>query len=450
MSIVDTKGLEDSLKSPYFGIPARKSAGWVKDAVIYSVYLRSFSEEGTFAALQKRIPELKRLGVTVLWLLPIHPVGEEKRKGPLGSPYAVKDYYAIDPAYGTLKDFRRLVDAVHEEGMHIILDLVANHTAWDSELMRHHPEWFSRNTDGDVVSPSDDWYDVADLDYSHAALRTYMINMMRYWVADIGIDGFRCDVAELVPTEFWNEARRELDTMRPVLMLSEGTIPEHHVEAFDITYSWAVYDNLVSLLEGKKSVGLIDQMLKNEHLRFPTGSLRLRFVTNHDKNFWDIPAVKRYGEEGLALVTVLVNTLPGIPLVYTGEEVANNRRLSLFTKTEVDWSRSRKMGDLMTALHQLRRESGVLSRGEFIRVGGQDERIYAFLRALGEKVVLVVLNFSPDAQIARLRIPFELLSIDRDRLLLNELFTGHSLTLPASSPATVELEPRGYRVYVSE
>ncbi|MGB5874356.1 MAG: alpha-amylase family glycosyl hydrolase [Bacteroidota bacterium] len=450
VTLVDTKHLDAFLKSPYFGMPARASADWVRDAVIYSVYLRSFSEEGTFAAVQRRLPELKELGVTVLWLLPIHPIGEEKRKGSLGSPYSVKDFYAIDSAYGTTKDFRRLVEAVHAEGMHILLDLVANHTAWDSELMRRHPGWFTRNAEGVIIPPNEDWYDVADLDYANTALREYMIKMMRYWVADIGVDGFRCDVAELVPTEFWDAARRELDSVKPVLMLSEGTLPEHHMEAFDITYSWSVYDNLAPLLKGEKSVDVIDQVLENEQYRFPTGSLRLRFVTNHDKNFWDGPAVERYGKDGLAMVTVLVNTLPGVPLIYTGEEVANNQRLSHFTSIAVDWSRSREMGDLLAALNRLRRETGVLSRGEFVRIPVPDEHIYAFLRVLGRKVVLVVVNFSPEPRTATFAVPLENLALDKDRFRMRELFSHQSLAVPESSPTTVELDPRGYRIYVTE
>jgi len=450
MRMVDTKQLDALLKSPYFGMPARTSADWVRDAVIYSVYLRSFSEEGTFAALQKRLPELKKLGVTVLWLLPIHPIGEEKRKGSLGSPYSVKDFYAIDPAYGTMKDFQRLVDAVHAEEMHILLDLVANHTAWDSELIRTHPDWFTRTAEGVIIPPNEDWYDVADLDYANTALRDYMIKMMRYWVAEVGVDGFRCDVAELVPTDFWDAARRELDSIKPVLMLSEGTLPEHHMEAFDITYSWSVYDNLVPLLKGERSVDVIDQVMKDEHYRFPTGSLRLRFVTNHDKNFWDGPAVERYGKDGLALVTVLVNTLPGVPLIYTGEEVANNQRLSHFASIVVDWSRSREIGDLLAALNRLRRETGVLSRGKFVRISVPDDRIFAFLRVLGERIVLVLVNFSPEPRTASFTIPLEGRTLDEDRFRMRELFSHQYLASRTSSPITVELDARGYRVFVTE
>ena len=450
VTLIDTKHLDLLLRSRYSEMSARESVPWARDAVIYSVYLRSFSEEGTFAALQERLPELKELGVTVLWLLPIHPVGEENRKGVLGSPYSVRDYFAIDSSYGTAEDFRRLVDAVHAEDMHILLDLVANHTAWDSRLMQMHPDWFSRNAEGEIIPPNEDWYDVADLDYADPDLREYMISMMRYWVEDVGVDGFRCDVAELVPIEFWDAARRELDSVKPVLMISEGTLPEHHLEAFDITYSWAVYDNLVPLLEGERSVEVIDKMLRNERYQFPTGSLRLRFLTNHDKNFWDGPAVERYGGDGLGLVTVLVNTLPGIPLIYTGEEVANNRRLSHFTKTDVDWSRPRRMGALMTTLNHLRAETGLLSRGDFVRVAVPDDRIYAFLRVLGKKVVLVVLNFSPDRRTATMEIPLETLGLDPDRFRMREIFSRQAIVVSGSSATTIELDPRGYLVYLSE
>ncbi|HXX64439.1 MAG TPA: alpha-amylase family glycosyl hydrolase, partial [Bacteroidota bacterium] len=344
--LAGTRDLDELLKGPYYGVPARKSADWVKDAAIYSVYLRSFSAEGNFAGLEKRIPELKELGITVLWLMPIHPVGVLNRKGSLGSPYAVQDYYGINPDFGTLQDFKRLLSSAKRNGMHLIIDLVADHTSWDSKLIKEHPEFFRKNAKGEIVSPNADWTDVAALDYSQSALRRYMIDMMRYWVKDVGIDGFRCDVAELVPRDFWEEARAQLDRIKPVMMLSEGSIPEHHVKAFDLTYAWNFYDQLSPLLEGKKPATLVFDLLKRERLQYPTGSLRMRFTTNHDKNAYDAPAVLKFGEPGLRLLTVLVNTIPGVPLLYTGEEAANDQRLSLFEKVPVDWSRPRQMGEL--------------------------------------------------------------------------------------------------------
>ena len=291
---------------------ARKSADWVKDAVIYEVYLRSFSKEGTFKVLEERIPELKKIGVTVVWLMPIHPVGKINRKGKLGSPYSVQDYYAVNPEFGTLEDFTSLVKTVHRNGLKIIIDLVANHTAWDNPMVKENPEWYTHDKNGKIISPNPDWTDVADLNYDQPGLRKYMIQMMKYWVHDIGIDGFRCDVAELVPTDFWESARKELDTIKPVMMLSEGSIPEHHVKAFDLTYSWNVYDILENVIKGWTPATIFDDLLKSESHQYPRHSLRMRFNTNHDKNAWDAPAVKKFSPEGARATAVLMFTYPGV------------------------------------------------------------------------------------------------------------------------------------------
>jgi glycosidase len=405
VTLVDSAQAEHLLHGPYASRPARISAPWVKDAAIYSVYLRSFSPEGTFAGLERRLPELKKLGVTVLWLLPVHPVGKERRKGTLGSPYAVRDYYGINPEFGTLEDFKRLLAAAHAQGMKLIIDLVANHTSWDSELMKSHPEWFTRDAGGKIVPPNADWTDVADLDYAQQGLRDYMIEMMRWWVEDVGIDGFRCDVAEMVPTDFWEEARARLDRIRPVMMLSEGSLPEHHLAAFDLTYSWNVYDALDPLLNERRPVALLDQILRTEDLQFPRGALRMRFTTNHDKNAWDAPAVTKFGPDGLRLAVVLVNTLPGIPMIYTGEEVANKDTLSLFEKVGVDWKRSGEMGELWRTMFALRKSHAALREGSFRRVRSSDEgRIFAFVRTQGTDRVLVVLNFGKASQQVKLDV----------------------------------------------
>lgn len=446
-----TRSLDDLLKGPYFGTPALKSADWVKDAAIYSVYLRSFSPEGNFAGLEKRIGELKDLGITVLWLMPIHPVGVKNRKGTLGSPYAVRDYYAINPEFGTLQDFKRLLSTVKRAGMRLIIDLVADHTSWDSRLIAEHPEYFRKDARGEIVSPNADWTDVAALDYSQSALRRYMIDMMRYWVKDVGIDGFRCDVAELVPTDFWEEARAQLNRIKPVMMISEGSIPEHHVKAFDLTYSWNFYDQIAPLLEGKRPATLVDDLLKRERLQLPTGSLRMRFTTNHDKNAYDAPAVLKFTEPGLRLATVLVNTIPGVPMIYTGEEVANDRRLSLFEKVDVDWSRPRQMGALWKELLALRRTHMALSRGDLLRVDASPEQdVCSFFRAAGSDKVLIVLNFSGDARTAKLTVPFERLFPGRQAVKMKEAFSGKSLSVAPGGVLDVPLEGRAYRVFVLE
>jgi cyclomaltodextrinase len=453
ITLVETRHLGQLLRSPYSGKRALRSAAWVCDGLIYSVYLRSFSAGGNFLGLEKRLPELKRLGVTIIWLLPIHPVGLKNRKGTLGSPYAVRDYYGINPEFGTLTDFKRLVKAAHRQKMKLIIDLVANHTSWDSTLINDHPEWFTKDDRGQIVSPNADWTDVADLDYSKPELRRYMIAMMRWWVKDVGIDGFRCDVAELVPTDFWNEARGKLNTIKPVMMLSEGSAPEQHLKAFDVTYSWNMYDAIEPLVKGKRPVALIDQILRREHQQFPAGSLRMRFTTNHDKNPWDAPAVLKFGMRGLKLATVLVNTLPGVPMIYTGEEVANNRRLSLFEKVDVDWSRPRSLESLWKTLIHLRKNHKALSRGEMIRVQtSRDEYVYAFSRSAGDDRILVVLNFSAGATDVNVSLPFERGFPGRKSLVLIDVISGEQIAVDRGRVGQLELriEPNGYRVFVAE
>lgn len=451
ITLIESRFLKRLLRGPYSGKPSRRSASWVREGILYSVYLRSFSKEGNFLGLERRIPELKSLGISVIWLLPIHPVGMKNRKGTLGSPYAVRDYYGVNPEFGTLADFRRLLATVHRRGMKLIIDLVANHTSWDSKLITDHPDWFTKDAGGNIVSPNVEWTDVADLDYSKPGLRRYMLDMMRWWVKDVGIDGFRCDVAELVPTDFWEEARRKLNTIKPVMMLSEGSAPEHHVKAFDVTYSWNIYDALEPLVKGKRPVALIDQILRIENQQFPVGSLRMRFTTNHDKNAWDAPAVFKFGVGGLKLATVLVNTLPGVPMMYTGEEVANDRKLDLFENVDVDWSRPRVMETLWRILIRLRKEHRALSRGEMIRIPTNDqEHLFAYLRSSGSDRILVMLNFSSDPIEATARLPFARLFPGKKTILMNDVLSGEQLVVGKKSRGelTIRLGPHGYGVFV--
>lgn len=450
ITLIETKNLDELLKGPYFGKQALKSADWVKDAVIYEVYLRSFSKEGTFAGLEKRVAELKTLGVTVLWLMPVHPVGTKNRKGSLGSPYSVQDFYGINPEFGTMADFKKLLTTTHKQGLKLIIDLVINHTAWDNNLITQHPEWYTKDEKGNIIPPNTDWTDVADLDYSQAGLRKYMSDMMRWWVKDVGIDGFRCDVAELVPTDFWDDVRKQLNKIKPVMMLSEGTLPEQHMKAFDLTYSWNIYDVLDPLLKGKKPATLIDDILKSESLQFPKGSLRMRFNTNHDKNAWDSPAVTKFGADGLKLSAVLVNTLPGVPLLYNGEEVANDKKLGLFEKVDVDWTRPRDMGELYKRLFQLRKENKALSRGEMIKLASSsDQDVYAFARTAGKDRVVVVLNFSEEPRFVTVTVPLSKVGQGRKKIALQSVFSEEKFEVGEASKEQIvlALEPRDYRVY---
>ena len=244
--------------------PARHSEDWVRRGVIYEINTRSFSPAGNFAGVEKRLPELKKLGVTILWIMPIHPVGVLNRKGPLGSRYSVQDYYAINPEFGTLDDFQRLVNSAHALGFHLIIDLVANHTAWDSKLIKEHPDWFTKDSAGNIVSPNPDWTDVADLNYSQPGLRRYMtaddeILGPRYRRGRIPVR--RCGACA---ADFWESARAALDSIKPVMMLAEGAYPPHHLKAFDASYGWNTYQVLGPVIRGKKSVLVLDTVLSIE------------------------------------------------------------------------------------------------------------------------------------------------------------------------------------------
>ncbi len=443
ITLVRSDRIDDVLRTKYSRMKARPSAEWVKNAVIYEFYVRSFSPEGTFRGVEKRLPELKRLGVTVLWLMPIHPVGELNRKGSLGSPYSVRDYYAVNPEFGTLDDFRSLVRAVHAAGMHIITDLVANHTSWDSVLLMEHPEWFTHNAEGAIVAPNADWTDVADLNYDQHELRKYMIRMMKYWVADEHIDGYRCDDAELVPTDFWETARQELDAIKPVMMLSEGTLPEHHVEAFDLTYSWNVYDVLGKVINDTTSATIFNALLRTESYQFPRGSLRLRFNTNHDKNAFDAPAVEKFGPGGAMASAVLVFTMPGVPLIYNGEEVGNPKRLSLFERVPIDWSRGEAFRTLYEGLTALRAAHPALREGDDQPVETTDApKIYAFVRSTGADRALVVISF------ARTQVTTLLKGKSVAGSVWTRVFGNGPESLPADSQR-ITLPAFGYAVYVS-
>ena len=395
--IIPTAEVEQVLQTKYAAMEARKSLDWVKNAIIYEVYLRSFSKEGTFRALESRILELKKLGVTVVWLMPIHPTGKEKRKGCLGSPYSVQNFYAVNPEFGSLDEFKSLVNIVHKNGLKIIIDLVVNHTAWDNPMLKEHPEWYTHDSTGNIISPNPDWTDVADLNYDQPGLRKYISDMMKYWVHDIGIDGFRCDVSELVPTSFWESTVKDLDTIKSILMLSEGSIPEHHVSAFDITYSWNVYDVLDKVINGSTPATIFHDILKTESYQFPKGSLRLRFNTNHDKNAYDGPTVERLTPKGAKATALLVFTYPGVPLIYNGEEVGNNKKLGLFEKYEIDWSKNSDFRVFYEKLALLRKQHPALVDGTYQEVqNSSSKKILSFLRNSQNDSVIVAVNFSSE------------------------------------------------------
>jgi glycosidase len=337
-----------------------------------------------------------------------------------------------------------LVNTVHREGLKIIIDLVANHTAWDNPMLKEHPEWYTHDSSGNIISPNPDWTDVADLNYDQPGLRQYMITMMKYWVRDVGIDGFRCDVAELVPTDFWENARKELDAVKSVMMLSEGSIPEHHVSAFDLTYSWNVYDVLESVIQGSVPATVFTDLLRSESQQFPRHSLRMRFNTNHDKNAWDAPAVEKFSPQGAKATAVLAFTLPGIPLIYNGEEAGNEKRLNLFEKVDIDWSKGSDFRPLYESLGLLRREHPALRQGTYLAIpNSTSTRVASFFRTLENDRVLVAINFSSTPIMTTLEFPIPASRVWTELLTNTKIFMKNGAI-------EVKLPPLGFMVLSQE
>lgn len=370
---------------------ARPSLDWVKNGIIYEIFPRSFSHEGKFKDIKKKLPYLKELGVTILWLMPIHPIGVIKRKGTLGSPYSVKDYFDVNPEYGTKEDFKELVREAHKLGFKVIIDEVLNHSAWDNELVKKHPEWYTKDKQGNLISPNSDWTDVVDFDYSNHELRKYMINMLEYWIKEFDIDGFRFDVSELVPLDFWEEARVQLEKIKPQFWLSEGTLPEHHLLAFDMTYSWNIYDLFKPILDGQRSPQTILNSVKLEGYTFPKNSLRMRFNENHDK----IRAAEIFGYDGSLITSGIIFALNGVPLVHAGQEIGERNFSSLFEKTNINWNVNLAKNEhynLIKSLIELRKRNLNISLGTITPVD-IDDKILAFTNTYNGKGWIAFFNF---------------------------------------------------------
>ncbi len=374
---------------------------WAKDASIYEVNVRQFSEAGNFDAVTQALPEIKALGVEIIWLMPIHPIGEKNRKGPMGSYYSVADYKGINPEFGTKNAFAALVERAHELDLRVILDWVANHTAWDHPWTQTNPDYYIRK-DGAFVPPVDDWSDVIELDYGNPALRDAMIDAMCYWVEQFGIDGFRCDVAEEVPTEFWNEARAALDEVADDLfMLAEGQLPEFHESAFEATYAWHQMGELRKLVAGEidaADLAAYEAYERNE--KYPPEAIRMKFLTNHDENSWHATVDEDYGPAAGVLRAYTVASR-GMPLVYNGEEAGLDRQLKFFDKDAIDW-RPHPERERLTRLLKWKQRNQALWNGAH---GGDvvpfetglPEQIWAFHRQAGGDKIIAVLNLSPAA-----------------------------------------------------
>ena len=345
-------------------VVAVENAEWTRDAVLYQMNTRQFTPEGTFKAAQKQLPRLAAMGVDIIWLMPIHPIGEVNRKGSLGSPYAVRDYRAVNPELGTEAEFRAFVAEAHRLGLKVILDWVANHSAYDNPLTVSHPEWYTRTPEGALMSPAGtDWSDVADFDYSQPGLRRYMTESLVHWVREFGIDGYRADVAGYVPTDFWDTARAELDKVKPVFMLAEWEQRDLHARAFDATYGWGWKEAMQRLVKSGEGAGPMRGYYAGQSETWPHAAMRMVYTENHDQNSWDGVASEIYGpayEAAIALSFVG----PGLPLIYNGQEADNDRQLEFFERDPIVWKEGRH-ADLFRKLVALKTAHPALHNGRF-------------------------------------------------------------------------------------
>jgi len=418
---------------------------WTRSASIYQINTRQFTDEGTFRAAEAHLPRLRVLGVDILWLMPVHPIGEVNRKGSLGSPYSVRDYYGVSPELGSLADLRHFIDAAHALGFRVILDWVANHTSWDNVLVQQHPDWYARDWKGNFrPTPWWDWSDIIDLNYELPEVRRYMTDAMKYWVRDIGVDGFRCDVAGFVPTDFWNNVRRELDAIRPVFMLAEWESRDLHAHAFDMTYAWGWFDAVSRLCRGEVDLTPLFVYYSWNEKAYPHDAMRMTFVTNHDKNAWDGTEYELFGP-GVEPAIVLSATGEGMPLIYGGQEAGNKRRLAFFDRDPIEW-RDHPIGGLYRKLLRLRKSNTVLHNGAWgarmIHVpNDHPDRVLSFVRQNSVDKVFVVINFS---------------GTRREVEFTESLFAGtyrdlfEDVEVDLGADAVIDLEPWSYKVFVRE
>ncbi len=380
--------------------PSNKYKGTTKEAytrnaVIYEVNLRQYTEEGTINAFAEHLPYLKELGVDILWFMPIHPISELNRKGELGSYYAVKDYMDVNPEFGTLADFKALVDQAHSLGFKVMIDWVANHTGCDNAWVEQHPDWYEYDN-GEFVSPWD-WTDTYSLDYDNKEMRTAMIDIMKFWATEIGVDGFRCDVAFLVPVDFWDTARAELEKVKPVFLLAEASEKELTDKAFDAVYNWPLLFLLDNIYKGNNDIDALVSLLEKQQNDLAPDAYYMNHITNHDRNTWDGTEFERYGK-AVKSFAVMSYVWPGMPLIYTGQEVGMNRRLEFFVKDTPPTKEKNEWFEFYKSLNLLKHNAKVLRAGneggETIIYETTEPNVLVLSRVKGDEEVVYIANIS--------------------------------------------------------
>ena len=407
----------------------------VADVVLYQVNPRVFAPSNSLQAVLARLDSIEDLGVNMLWIMPIYPIGLEKTKN---SPYSVRDYKAVAPEFGTVDDLRALVESCHERGMGLILDWVANHTAWDNVWVTQHPDWYTKDSTGSIIyPPGTDWTDVADLNYDNKDMRAAMIDAMRFWVDSVGVDGFRCDVADEVPVDFWSEAistLRESAKPRRLIMLAEGAKPETLGAGFDLNYAWEFMRAIADVMKGDARVNKLIQADENEYKDLDRGKFKLRFTTNHDEANKESP-VKLYGGERASMAAFVATTmLHGGMLIYGSQEVGYPEPINFFHYVPVNWNANPKLREEYKKLISIYNEHPALRSSGTIRAFDDDgNNILCIERVLNNDNVLVLVNVRDQAE-----------NIDVPRMwadkTVTDLVTGNEVNLGAK----ITLQPYQY------
>ncbi|MDB5231709.1 MAG: 1,4-alpha-glucan branching protein [Chitinophagaceae bacterium] len=367
------------------------TVGWASGSNIYEVNVRQYTKEGTFNAFSLHLPRLKQMGVDILWFMPVTPISIKGRQGSLGSYYACSNYAAVNPEFGSIDDFKNLVNQAHELGMKVIIDWVANHTGWDHHWVNEHPEWYKKNEKGEFFDEHN-WIDVIDLNFVVKEMREEMIRCMQFWVSECGIDGFRCDMAHLVPIDFWFEARTACEHSKKLFWLAECEAVEYH-EVFDVSYGWEWMQVSRKLIQGEYGMDYVYQTL-HKYLQYPAGSQKLLFTTNHDENSWNGTEYEKYGEAAKAFA-VFSCTFPGIPLIYSGQEKPNKKRLLFFDKDEINWDGPLQLQGFYQKLLSLRKTNEAFQFETEIQIFDHENKnkVLAYLCYKNQSKVIVILNF---------------------------------------------------------
>lgn len=415
-----------------------KNSNWAVNGTIYELNTRQATPEGTFDAATAKLDELKDLGVDIVWVMPIQPIGKEARKGGLGSYYAIADYTAFNPEYGTREDFQKFVDKAHALDMKVILDWVANHTSPDN-VWAVNPGWHKRDSLGQMKVQYD-WYDITELDYDNEEMRAAMVDAMKFWVDSINVDGFRCDMAMLVPTDFWESTVTELKKSKPDLfMLSEAEEVDLTDKAFDMHYAWNLHHTMNALAQGKIKADSLWSYYKQKDARFGKHAFPMVFTSNHDENSHAGTEFQRMGVQGAQAMAVFTYIVPGMPLIYTGQEYGSDKMLRFFDKDTVAVNPQAPQYAMYKNLNKLRKENRALwsgkAGGDMVRLeNNRPENVFSLKRAADGDEVVAIFNFANE--------PTEVV-VDGIAGKMQQFPTGEEVDVTEN----ITLQPFEYRVY---